>query len=50
MFNSNTNGVKEYEYDDEPIKPLGLDCVPYPKAETFLGSPKILAFSLGFDF
>jgi hypothetical protein len=50
MFNSNTYGVKEYEDDDKPIKPLGLDGVPDPKPETFFRSPKILTFSLCFHF
>lgn len=50
MFNGHAHGIEEYEHDDEPIEPLGLDGVSYPKTESFFGTPKVLTAALRFHF
>lgn len=50
MFHSYANSVKEHKNNDKPIKPLCFDCMTYPKAESFFGSPKTFTLSLRFHF
>ena len=32
MFRGNGHCVEKDKHDDEPVKPLGLDCVPNPES------------------
>lgn len=50
MLDGHTTCVEEDQHYHEPVEPLCLNRVPYPKSESFLGAPESFATALVLDF